>query len=183
MFNARGLKFFLILIVFLILVLEKIPLRVPVSKWLLSLTPGFSPVQAKPSKISRFNGLPRGGKPLKRLKFGGLIGTGLKPGVNEMGYNILGNALKPAVARKVRETGRRLKWSRATVVPMTINGQVAGRLPNRAFKKNGDGQSVATGAMVARGAVPAVNRVMAGSNPQCPPLAKRGGNELDWLSQ
>jgi len=69
-FNARGLKFFLILIVFLILVLEKIPLRVPVSKWLLSLTPGFSPVQAKPSKISRFNGLPRGGKPLKTAGVG-----------------------------------------------------------------------------------------------------------------
>jgi len=53
-----------------------------------SLTPGFSPVRMKPSATSRFNGLPRGGKPLKRLALGGSISTGLKPDVNENGHNI-----------------------------------------------------------------------------------------------
>ena len=60
-----------------------------------SLTPGFSPVPIEPPNFSRFNGFPPRGKPLKRLVVDGFAGTGLKPGVNEMGYNIFGNALNP----------------------------------------------------------------------------------------
>jgi len=52
-------------------------------------------VPVEPPDASRFNGFPPRGKPLKRLVVDGFAGTGLKPGVNEMGYNIFGNALNP----------------------------------------------------------------------------------------
>jgi hypothetical protein len=47
------------------------------------LTPGFSPVMAGKTDQNRFNGFPRGGKPLKRLACSNAVGTRLKPGVNE----------------------------------------------------------------------------------------------------
>jgi len=50
-------------------------------------------VLLEPPSASRFNGFPPRGKPLKRLIVDGFAGTGLKSGVNEMSYNIFGNAL------------------------------------------------------------------------------------------
>ncbi len=51
----------------------------------LSLAPGFSPVAAAGGNDSRFNGFPRGGKPLKRLAHFVRFNTRLKPGANEIG--------------------------------------------------------------------------------------------------
>ena len=49
----------------------------------LSLTPGFSPVEADVELKNRFNGFSPAGKPLKRLVSLALLNTRLKPGVNE----------------------------------------------------------------------------------------------------
>jgi hypothetical protein len=48
-----------------------------------SLTPGFSPVQAKAGERNRFNVFCPDGKPLKRLACRGAFNTRLKPGANE----------------------------------------------------------------------------------------------------
>jgi hypothetical protein len=53
-------------------------------RWLISLTPGFSRVRERCDLISRFNGLPVTGKPLKRFSLFSAVCTGLKPGVNEI---------------------------------------------------------------------------------------------------
>jgi hypothetical protein len=60
---------------------------------LLSLTPGFSRVRNAAKRFSRFNGLPAGGKPLKRFPSIPAAATGLKPGVNEIAVHIFANYL------------------------------------------------------------------------------------------
>jgi hypothetical protein len=50
---------------------------------LFSLAPGFSRVLNAPRRASRFNGLPKWKKPLKRFWHSLAATTGLKPGVNE----------------------------------------------------------------------------------------------------
>jgi hypothetical protein len=54
----------------------------------ISLTPGFSPVMVGKIFHNRFNGFPRGGKPLKRLVCRRASLTRLKPGVNESGCEV-----------------------------------------------------------------------------------------------
>ncbi len=49
----------------------------------LSLAPGFSRVLRPGVEASRFNGLLKGGKPLKRFSAAEAVHTGLKPGANE----------------------------------------------------------------------------------------------------
>jgi len=50
-------------------------------------TPGLGPVWQVARGMSRFNGFPARGKPLKRFPASPDCDTGLKPGVNEMSQN------------------------------------------------------------------------------------------------
>ena len=90
-----------------------------------SLTPGFSPVPIERPDASRFNGFSSRGKPLKRLVVDGFAGTGLELGVNEMSYNIFGNALNDLNGSAGRMPGSTLNPGQI-LVPFPVESPLSG---------------------------------------------------------